>query len=227
MSPSACWKSVHSLYVFCIIISHKRMHKLLWKMRWVAQRRHIHLGHWPLIQNTQGGGMHWILRECNLILSLLPINLVAIVRSGNALGSSPNQQATKWIDRVKNRFKCFLATRCFSVLKAVIPSRWLFKVPHHMCGDVRRQKATWVKGRQWSWPEWIEEDYLALSIAPQCLCTSVDGLGRECLFKAGGDSICVQSCCITYPWDWRAADEKALQDSSLNRHEIISPSDWD
>lgn len=134
-------------------------------MRWVAQRRRIRRGRWPLIQNTRGDGMHWILRGCILILSLLPINPVAIVRGGDTLGSSPKQQATKWIDRVKNRFKCFLATRCFSVLKAVIPSRWLFKVPHHMCGDVRRQKATWVRGRLSSWPEGIEEGYFALSIA--------------------------------------------------------------
>lgn len=99
-------------------------------------------GRWPLHAEHAGRWYAPNLCECILISSLPPINPVAIVRGGDALGSSPKQQATKWIDGVKNWFKCFLATRCISVLKAVIPSRWLFKVPHCMGADVRRQKAT-------------------------------------------------------------------------------------
>lgn len=55
----------------------------------------------------------------------------------------------------------------------------------------------------------------------------INSLKANVSLKEERIKICVQSCCITYPWDWSAADEKALQDSSLNRHEIISPSDWD
>lgn len=63
--------------------------------------------------------------------------------------------------------------------------------------------------------------------APHACSIFIDSLKANVSLKQERIKICVQSCCITYPWDWSAADEKALQDSSLNRHEIISPSDWD
>lgn len=150
MPTWACWKYVHSFY---FVHNHQSQ----------IDTQNVCEGVDPLFK-TWGEDLLWILHKCILILSLLPNNSVAIVRGGLTLGSSPKQQATKWIDRVKNRFKCSLATRCFSVLKAVNPSRWLFKVPHQFCGDVRRQKATWVRGRLSSWPEGIEKGYFALSI---------------------------------------------------------------
>lgn len=63
--------------------------------------------------------------------------------------------------------------------------------------------------------------------APHACSIFIDSLKANVSLKQERIKICVQSCCITYPWEWSAADEKALQDSSLNRHEIISPSDWD
>lgn len=52
-----------------------------------------------------------------VILSLFIITLLVIVR---VVIHSAAVQAAKWIGWVKILLKCFLATRCFSVLKAVI-----------------------------------------------------------------------------------------------------------
>lgn len=146
------------------------------------------------------------------------------------------QAAGKWIGRVKNLCKCFLATRYFSVLKAVIPSQLLLKVAHYICGDVSRQKS-FSKRRIFRTDQmknhWGEKNKQTKNkkknnyYAPHACSIFINSLKANVSLKQERIKICVQSCCITYPWDWSAADEKALQDSSLNRHEIISPSDWD
>ena len=123
----------------------------------VGVRKHQHR-----IKNTQADGMNCI---CIITFKFGHYSLLLRLRlSGRRYTRQQSkQQATKWIDRVKNLFKCFLATRCFCVLKAVIPSHLLLKVAHYIAADVTGQKAS-ARERFSNWPYGNIQQRFVLSV---------------------------------------------------------------
>ena len=177
------------------------------------QVKHTH----PYTQTRTSRWYELHLHNDIVILSLFIITLVVIVRVvihlavAQATGSKMNRQGQKSAQMFPGN-EMLLCVESSNSMQIAFKS-----CPLHNYSYGTRQKGS-VKGQFLKGP--YSETYEVF--CPACA-QSINGLCG--LFKY--DRICVQSCCITYPWDWRAADEKALQDSSLNRHEIISPSDWD